>query len=145
MATKETKGTTSGKTADAAQGDVTQTAAAPASALPKTPPAASGEQPGDKTAPAAPAVPIPTDTNGSDVLNGSLDGLRAPVGLSDVSAALQDGVKETPELPGYLVTDVSSVLHDGTWYHQDDEIFLNDKDAAPLLRRRIIEPSRSDK
>ena len=146
MATKETKGTTSVKTADAAQGDVGQTAAtAPAAAIPTTPPAASGELIGDQAAPAAPAVPVPTDTNGSDELNGPLDGLRAPVGLSAVSAALQDGAKETPELPGYLVTDVSSVLHDGTWYHQDDEIFLHDKDAAPLLRRRIIEPSRSDK
>lgn len=145
MATKETKGTTSGKTADAAQGDVSQTAAtAPAAALPTTPPAASGDQAGDQTAPATPAVLVPTGTNSSDELNGPLDGLRAPVGLSDVSAALQDGAKETPELPGYLVTDVSSVLHDGTWYHQDDEIFLNDKEAAPLLRRRIIEPSRSE-
>lgn len=147
MATKETKGTTSVKTADAAQGDVSQTAAtAPAAALPTTPSAGSSEQIGDQAAPAAAAaaVPVPTDTNGSDELNGPLDGLRAPVGLSDVSAALQDGAKQIPELPGYLVTDVSSVLHDGTWYHQNDEIFLNDKDAAPLLRRRIIEPSRSE-
>nr|WP_263010940.1 hypothetical protein [Pseudomonas chlororaphis] len=44
-----------------------------------------------------------------------------------------------------MVTDVSSVLHDGTWYHLGDDIFLNDKDAAPLLDRRIIKPSRSEK
>ncbi|QIH08926.1 MULTISPECIES: hypothetical protein [unclassified Pseudomonas] len=49
------------------------------------------------------------------------------------------------ELPGYLVTDVSCVLHDGTWYHQGDEVFLNDKDAVPLLNRRIIKPLRSEK
>lgn len=145
MATKETKGTTSVKTADTAPGDVSQSAATAPAALPPTPPAALGEQTGDQAAPVAPAVPVPTDTNGSAELNGPLDGLRAPVGLSDVSAALQDGAKPPPELPGYLITDVSSVLHDGTWYHQGDEIFLNDKEAAPLLRRRIIEPFRSDK
>lgn len=146
MATKETKGTTSGKTADAAQGDVSQTAAiAPAAALPPATLTASGEQTVDQATPAAPAVLGPADTSGSNELGDRLDRLRTPIGISDVSAALQDGAKETPELPGYLVTDVSSVLHDGTWYHQDDEIFLHDKDAAPLLRRRIIEPSRSDK
>ncbi|WP_448092487.1 hypothetical protein [Pseudomonas lini] len=147
MAAKQTKDTTSDKVADAAQGDVSQTAAAaPAAvALPQEGPVTPGEQASDQAVPAAPAVLTPADTKGSDELGGRLDEFRAPIGLSDLSAVLQDGAKDTPTLPGYLVTDVSSVLHDGIWYHQDDEIFLTDKEAAPLLRRRIIEPSRSEK
>ncbi|AZE47154.1 hypothetical protein C4K04_1464 [Pseudomonas chlororaphis] len=82
-------------------------------------------------------------------LDGRLDEFRAPIQISGSSlgdaAALKDDATDAPELPGYLVTDVSSVLHDGTWYHLGDEIFLSDKDARPLLARRIIEPSGSKK
>ncbi|WP_156162076.1 hypothetical protein [Pseudomonas sp. MRSN 12121] len=154
MAAKPTKGTPS--TADAAQGDVSQTAAAApaAAALPPTPPAASGEQPGDQTAtPATPApgAPAADGPNASDELSldGRLDEFRAPIRLSGSSsgdaADLKNDATDEPELLGYLVTDVSSVLHDGTWYHLGDEIFLNDEEADPLLDRRIIEPSGSKK
>ncbi|WP_158703190.1 hypothetical protein [Pseudomonas chlororaphis] len=167
MAAKPTKGTPSA--ADAAQGDVNQTAAAaPAAALPQDDPAAKGEQTGDQSAApatpapgapdadaataedgvnqpaaAAPAVPAPADD-----LDGPLNESRAPIAISGSSpgdAALKDDATDEPELLGYLVTDVSSVLHDGTWYHLGDDIFLNDKEAAPLLARRIIEPSGSKK
>lgn len=124
MATKKTEqdqGSTSEKATGVAQGDVNQ---APAAA--QAGPPAAGEQPSDPVAPAAPATNSPSAS------------------IADASAAPGD-VTGKPELPGYLVTDVSSVLHDGTWYHQGDEISLNDKDASPLLRRRIIEPSRSNK
>ena len=118
---------TSEKATDTAQGDVSQAAAvAPAAAPPQAGPAATGEQPSDQAAPAAPAAASP----------------NAPA--ADATAAPGD-VTGTPELPGYLVTEVSSVLHDGTWYHQGDEIFLSDKEANPLLHRRIIEPSGSKK
>lgn len=143
MAAKQTKDTTSEKIADAAQVDVSQTAATAAAgvALPQAGPVTPGEQASDQISPAAPAVLAPTDIKGEGE---RLDEFHAPFGISDLSATPLDGAKDTPALPGYLVTDVSSVLHDGTWYHQDDEIFLNDKEAAPLLRRRIIEPSRSE-
>lgn len=146
MAAKQNKDTTSEKTADAAQGDVSQTTAAASAAvvLPQAGPVIAGEQASDQASPAAPEVLAPTDTKASDELAGRLDELRAPMGISDLSATLHDDAKDTPALPGYLVTDVSSVLHDGTWYHQGDEIFLIDKEAAPLLRRRNIEPSRSE-
>ncbi|WP_152545533.1 hypothetical protein [Pseudomonas chlororaphis] len=158
MAAKPTKGTPSA--ADAALGDVSQsTAAAPAAAaLPQDGPAVTGEQTGDQsaapatTAPGAPDADTATAEDGVnqpaaaaptaavpasvDDLAGRLDEFRAPI---DLSAVLQ------PTLSGYLVTDVSSVLHDGTWYHLGDEIFLNDKEADPLLDRRIIEPSGSKK
>jgi hypothetical protein len=126
--TEQDQDNTSDKATDVAQGDVSQTAAvATAAAAPsQADPAATGEQPSDQAAPAAPAIPSPS----------------APA--ADAAAAPGD-VTGTPELPGYLVTEVSSVLHDGTWYHQGDEIFLNDKEANPLLRRRIIEPSWSKK
>lgn len=88
--------------------------------------AAAAVPPLAEAAPAAPAIPSPS----------------APA--ADAAAA-PGGVTGTPELAGYLVTEVSSVLHDGTWYHQGDEIFLSDKEANPLLRRRIIEPSWSKK
>ncbi|WP_371356121.1 hypothetical protein ACA087_06470 [Pseudomonas chlororaphis] len=168
MAAKPTKGTPSA--ADAAQGDVNQSAAAVpvAAALPQDGPAAKGEQTSDQsaapatTAPgapdadaataedgvnqpaaAAPAVPAPADD-----LDGPLNEFRAPIAISGSSpgdAALKDDATDEPELLGYLVTDVSSVLHDGTWYHLGDEIFLNDEEADPLLDRRIIEPSGSKK
>jgi hypothetical protein len=119
---------TSDKATDVAQGDVSQTdAAAPtAAAPPQSGPTATGEQLGDQAAPASPATP----SSG------------APA--ADAAAAPGD-VTGTPERPGYLVTEVSSVLHDGTWYHQGDEIFLSDKEADSLLLRRIIEPSGSKK
>lgn len=131
MAAKKTgqdQGGTSDKATDVAQGDVSQTAAAApaAAATPQSGPAATGEQLSDQAAPAAPATPSPS----------------APA--ADAAAAPGD-VTGTPERPGYLVTEVSSVLHDGTWYHQGDEIFLSDKEANPLLQRRIIEPSWSKK
>lgn len=146
MAAKQTKDTTSDKVADAARDGVNETAAAAATGvtLPQAGPVTPGEQVSDQASPAAPAVLAPSDSKGSGELSGRLDEFRAPLGISDVSAAPLDGTKDTPALPGYLVTDVSSVLHDGTWFHQGDEIFLTDKEAAPLLRRRIIEPSRSE-
>ena len=130
MATKKTdqdQSGTSQETADVTQGDTNQSAiVAPAAATPQTGSTIESEQPGDPIAPVAPA----TDSPGTPI--------------ADASASSGD-VTGTPELPGYVVTDVSSVLHDGTWYHQGDEISLNDKEATPLLRRRIIEPSRSKK
>lgn len=146
MASKQSKDATSEKTADAAQGDVSQTAAAAPAAvvLPQAGPVIAGEQASDQASPAASAVLAPADTKGAGELGDRLDEFRAPLGISDLSAAPLDGAKDTPALPSYLVTDVSSVLHDNTWYHQGDEIFLTDKEAAPLLRRRIIEPSRSE-
>lgn len=127
--TEQDQGGTSEKAADVAQGDVNQTAAAaPAAAVPpQAVPAATSEQVSDQATPAAPAIPPPSAL------------------AADAAAAAPSGVTGTPELAGYLVTDVSSVLHDGTWYHQSDEIFLSDKEASPLLRRRIIEPSWSKK
>ncbi|WP_338807135.1 hypothetical protein V8U11_09210 [Pseudomonas chlororaphis] len=154
MAAKPTKGTPSA--ADAAQGDVSQTAAAApaAAALPQTGPAATDEQAGDQAA--APATPAPgapaaDGPNASDELNldGRLDEFRAPMTISGSSpgdaADPKDDATDGPELLGYLVTDVSSVLHDGTWYHLGDEIFLNDEESDPLLDRLIIEPSGSKK
>lgn len=44
------------------------------------------------------------------------------------------------KLPRFYVTDVSSVLHNGQWYHASDDIALSNAEAAPLLLRRIIEP-----
>lgn len=169
MAAKPTKGTPSA--ADAAQGDVSQTAAAApaAAALPQAVPAASGEQPDDQAAapaPPAPGAPAADAAQGdasqtaaaappaaapapADDLDGPLDELGGPIRIAapsaDGTAAAPGDVSGAPTLPGYLVTDVSSVLHDGTWYHQGDEIFLNDKDAAALLARRILEPSGSKK
>ena len=125
--TEQDQGGTSEKAADVAQVDINQAAAvAPSAATPQADPGEGGEQPGDPVAPAAPATNSPTAS------------------IADAAAAPGDATG-TPELPGYLVTDVSSVLHDGIWYHQGDEISLNDKEATPLLRRRIIEPSRSKK
>ncbi|APC18550.1 hypothetical protein BLL42_23605 [Pseudomonas frederiksbergensis] len=49
-------------------------------------------------------------------------------------------VTQDEKLPRYYVTDVSSVLHDGQWYHMGDDISLSDTEAGPLLQRRIIEP-----
>lgn len=124
---EQDQGSTSEKATGVAQGDVNQTpAVAQAAAAAQAGPPAAGEQLSDPVAPAAPATNSPS----------------APA--AGATAAPGD-VTGTPELPGYLVTDVSSVLHDGTWYHQGDEIYLNDKEANTLLRRRIIEPSRSDK
>ncbi|MFJ7792918.1 hypothetical protein [Pseudomonas sp. NPDC096950] len=130
MAAKKTEqgqDSTSEKAAGAAQGDVNQsTAGAPATAAPaQTGPAATGEQPSDPAVPAAPAIPSPS----------------APA----ADAAALGDVTGTPELAGYLVTDVSSVLHNDAWYHEGDEIFLSNKEANQLLHRRIIEPSRSEK
>ncbi|SFB28578.1 hypothetical protein SAMN05216248_10467 [Pseudomonas simiae] len=122
--TEQDQGGTSEKPTDVVQVDVNQAAAAAAAS--QSDPATAGEQPSDPVAPAAPATNSPTAST------------------ADAAAAPGDATG-TPELPGYLVTDVSSVLHDGTWYHQGDEISLNDKEATPLLRRRIIEPSRSKK
>ncbi|MBP5951313.1 hypothetical protein [Pseudomonas sp. P42] len=146
MAAKQTKDTTSDKVADAARDGVNETAATAAAgvALPQAGPVTPGGQASDQSSPAAPAVLAPDDIKDSGELSGRLDEFRAPLGISDLSAASLGGAKETPALPGYLVTDVSSVLHDGTWFRQGDEIFLADKEAAPLLRRRIIEPSRSE-
>lgn len=122
--TEQDQGGTSEKAADVTQGDVNQAVAAAAAS--QAGPAAAGDQPSDPVAPATPATNSPSAS------------------IADASAASGD-VTGTPDLPGYLVTEVSSVLHDGTWYHQGDEIYLNDKEANTLLRRRIIEPSRSDK
>lgn len=131
MATKKTgqdQDSTSEKAADAAPGSVSQAAAVPptAAALSQSGAAPASEQSGAPAAsavPAASAAPAPSTT--------VVDANAAPGSVQ--------------ELPGYMVTDVSSVLHDGNWYHQGDDIFLNDKDAAPLLDRRIIKPSRSEK
>jgi hypothetical protein len=126
--TEQDQDSTPGKAADAAQSDVSQTAAAApaAAAPPQADPAAAGEQPSDQAAPAAPAAPSPS-------------------ALAADAAAAPGDLTGTPELSGYLVTEVSSVLHDDTWYDQGDEIFLSDKEANPLLRRRIIELSWSKK
>jgi hypothetical protein len=125
--TEQDQGGTSEKAADAAQGGVNQTpAVAPVAATAAPAPAAGGDQPSDPVAPAAPATNSPSAS------------------IADASAAPGD-FTATLELPGYMVTDVSSVLHDGIWYHPGDEIYLNDKEAHTLLRRRIIEPSRSNK
>jgi hypothetical protein len=129
--TEQDQGGTSEKAADVAQVDVNQTPATAPDAAPVAPseqagPPTGGEQQSDPVAPAAPATNSPSAP--------AAGGTAAP-----------GDVTRTPELPGYLVTDVSSVLHDGIWYHPGDEISLNDKDASPLLRRRIIEPSRSTK
>lgn len=80
----------------------------------------------------------------------ALGATRSPIVLSpDVSIVgasnLQGSDLDKSELPGYRVTEVSSVLHDGTWYHQGDEIFLSEKEANPLLHSRVIEPFRSEK
>lgn len=128
--TGQDSNSTAGKAADVALGDGNQTAAAAAAAAPpQTGPAATEEQPSGPVVPAVPITPSPS----------------APATDSAEAAAGTGEVKGAPELPGYLVTEVSSVLHDGTWYHQGDEIFLNDKEANPLLHRRIIEPSWSKK
>ena len=159
---------TSEKAADAAPGSVSQAAAVPpsAAALSQSGAAPASEQsgvPAESAVPAAPAAPssgtatadetsssLTLTGDGADSdLGGLLDHFRAGLSVSLLStppaSALQDSALGAGELPGYLVTDVSSVLHDGTWYHQGDAIFLNDKDAAPLLSRRIIEPTRSEK
>ena len=96
--------------------------------------------PGGANQTAGPAAAAPSQTGPAATPVTPSPGAPA----TDAAAAPGD-VTGTPELPGYLVTEVSSVLHDGTWYHQGDEIFLSDKEANPLLRRRIIEPSWSKK
>lgn len=131
MAAKKTgqdQDSTSEKAADAAPGSVSQAAAVPpvAAALSQSGAGAASEQPDTPVAsavPAASAAPSPSTA--------AVDATAAPGSVQELSA--------------YLVTYVSSVLHDGTWYHQGDEIFLNDEEAVPLLNRRIIEPARSEK
>ena len=112
---------------EVAPGNVGQAlVAAPAAVSPsQSGTAPASEQPGTPDASVVPATsvaPSPSTT--------AVDATAAP---------------GTAQLRGYLVTDVSSVLHDGTWYHQGDEVFLNDKDAVPLLNRRIIKPIKREK
>ncbi|WP_157838139.1 hypothetical protein [Pseudomonas sp. PH1b] len=130
MATKKSgqdEDSTLANAEEAAPGGVGHAAvAAPAAAAPsQSGTAPASEQPGTPAASAVSAAsvaPSPSTT--------AVDTTAAP---------------GSAQLPGYLVTDVSSVLHDGTWYHQGDEVFLSDKDAVPLLNRRIIKPLRSEK
>jgi hypothetical protein len=49
-------------------------------------------------------------------------------------------LEEVVQLSRYNVTDVSSVLHNGKWYHAGDGISLGETEAVPLLQRLIIEP-----
>ncbi|KWV78619.1 MULTISPECIES: hypothetical protein [Pseudomonas] len=55
-------------------------------------------------------------------------------------ALLQPPLEEVVQLSRYNVTDVSSVLHNGKWYHAGDGISLGETEAVPLLQRLIIEP-----
>ncbi|APC14532.1 hypothetical protein BLL42_01830 [Pseudomonas frederiksbergensis] len=79
-------------------------------------------QDGSASAPQSPQVLVPNAT------------LAAPP-FEPLDEVIQD-----EQLPRYYVTDVSSVLHDGQWYHMGDDISLSDTEAGPLLQRRIIEP-----
>lgn len=95
--------------------------------------------------PAVPAASAPvTDStlNQDDSALASI--LSQEQGQNSASGAPpQEPLKEAHQeekLPRYYVTDVSSVLHNGKWYHTGDGISLGETEAVPLLQRLIIEP-----
>ena len=92
--------------------------------------------------PAAPAVPAlaPDSTLNQD--DSALASLLSQEQGQNIApgALLQQPLEEVVQLSRYYVTDVTSVLHNGKWYHTGDGIFLGETEAVPLLQRLIIEP-----
>lgn len=92
--------------------------------------------------PAAPAASAPVTDSTLNQDDSALASLLSQEQGQNIApgALLQPPLEEVVLLSRYNVTDVSSVLHNGKWYHTGDGISLGETEAVPLLQRLIIEP-----
>ncbi|CAN2975995.1 conserved hypothetical protein [Pseudomonas sp. PM2] len=92
--------------------------------------------------PAAPAASAPVTDSTLNHGDSALASLLSQEQGQNIApgALLQKPLEEVVQLSRYYVTDVTSLLHNGKWYHTGDGIALGETEAVPLLQRLIIEP-----